>query len=142
MSTTRPVSSEHRKHIPQGVKLHACLLLLGFTDEEITTKGAINWDHHPAIGLRKIDPKTGALIPPVNDPHSIRPLRAAEHDVKTNGTKATTRGSDKFEMAKTDRLEKRRAAAATLLAKPRHEAKPTSRRLQSRNNLRKENRRG
>lgn len=95
-------TKDHRKHIPIGVKLHAALLLLGYTDEEITT-GVIQWDHYPALGLRFVN-EAGEMIPAVNDPHCIRPMRKADHKKKTFGTKATTAGSDVHIIAKTKRL--------------------------------------
>lgn len=113
-------TKEHRKAIPLGVKLKACLLLLkipdiaastltgfatkrnlpvridcalmmlGFTADDIDA--GIHWDHQPALTFREI--VDGKMIPDPNDPHYIRPMRAAEHRIKTSGTKATSAGSD------------------------------------------------
>lgn len=102
MTTSGTRTKDHRKAIPVGVKLHACLLLLGYTDEEI--KGGLQWDHYPALGLRVLDPETGQLVPAPNDPRYIRPMRTAEHRVKTSGRKATTAGSDVHAIAKVKRL--------------------------------------
>ena len=97
-------TSEHRRPIPIGVKLHAALLLLGFTQDEIT--GGLEWDHQPALALRIVDPATGELVPHPNDPRYLRPLRKAEHAVKTRGSGATTAGTDVGSAAKVKRIEK------------------------------------
>lgn len=99
---------EHRKAIPLGVKLHAALLALGYTDEEIVG-GHLRWDHQPALALRFVDPETGEMTPAPNDPHYIRPMRKEEHDVKTFGLPATTAGSDIARAAKAKRCERRNA---------------------------------
>lgn len=98
-------ASDHRKHIPVGVKLHACLLLLGFSEEEISG-GQIEWDHCPALALRSVDPETGEMTPHPNDPRYIEPRRKFEHAAKTRGTGATTAGSDVGASAKLKRIEK------------------------------------
>ncbi|WP_210339837.1 hypothetical protein [Bosea sp. ASV33] len=97
-------TSDHRKHIPIGVKLHAALLLLGFTEEEIA--GGVEWDHQPALALRIVDPETGELMPHPNDPRHLRPLRKVEHAEKTRGRGATTAGSDVGNAAKVKRIER------------------------------------
>lgn len=127
-----------RPHMPLGVKLVACLLVMGLDPDDV------DFDHQPALGLRHFDPATGKYSPDANDPRYIVPRLRADHKIKTNGRGATTRGSDKGEIAKTRRLEKRRAA---LLAKPTRKERRQSRwakgpKLRSRNTLRKENRRG
>jgi hypothetical protein len=99
-------TSDHRKHIPVGVKLHACLLLLGFTEDEIS--GGIQWDHYPALNLRVLDPETGMLTPHPNDPAYLRPLRTDDHKVKTFGRggarRTTTRDSDLSEPRRIDKI--------------------------------------
>jgi hypothetical protein len=107
-------ASDHRKHIPVGVKLHSCLLLLGYTEEEILN--GIDWDHFPALSLRVVDSETGLLVPAANDPRYIRPLRKAEHAVKTFGSGATTAGSDIGNAYKLKRLEKKTAEFNAMLA--------------------------
>lgn len=116
---------EHRRHIPIGVKLHACLLLLGYTDEEITG-GAIQWDHFPALGLRLVDEATGELVPHPNDPRAIRPMRKDDHKVKTCGLPATTAGSDIHGIAKAKRLtnEQEEFRARLLRKQPGEKRKP------------------
>lgn len=94
-------TKEHRKAIPLGVKLHACLLLLGFSDEDIAA--GIDFDHQPALGLREI--RNGEMIPDPNDPHFLRPMRKADHLIKTAGRKnITTAGSDIHAIAKVKRI--------------------------------------
>ena len=100
------MTASYRKHISVGVKLHAALLLLGFTDDEIA--GGIAWDHDPPLALRFVDPETGKLVPDANDPHYLQPLRTAEHRTKTSGRRgerrSTSAGSDQNRIAKVDRL--------------------------------------
>lgn len=105
-------ASDHRKAIPLGVKLNACLILLGFTDEQIA--GGIEWDHDPALAIRALD-EHGNLHPPANDPHYIRPLTKPAHAEKTRGRGATTAGSDVGRAAKLKRLEKMNAAYRDLI---------------------------
>jgi len=100
------MTTASRKAIPVGVKLHAALLLLGFTDDDIA--GGIAWDHSPALALRFVDPETGKLVPEANDPHFLQPLRTADHRTKTCGrrgeARSTSAGSDQNRIAKIDRL--------------------------------------
>jgi len=91
----------HRKAIPLGVKLHACLLLLGFTDEDITA--GIDFDHQPALGFREI--VNGVMTPASNDPHFLRPMRRVAHKEKTSGREnITVAGSDQHMMGKIRRI--------------------------------------
>lgn len=101
-----------RPRIPLQVKLDACLLLLGFTREEVRAKGkAIEWHHTPALGLREQREENGRTIytPDANDPGNIVPMRKADHHKQTNGTKATTAGSDKHAIAKAARIRDQQA---------------------------------
>lgn len=93
-------TKEHRKAIPLGVKLHACLLLLGFTDEDIA--GGIQWDHQPALAFREI--VDGKMVPDPNDPRYIRPMKRDAHKVKTSGRPHLTAGSDVHMAFKVKRL--------------------------------------
>lgn len=116
-----------RKQIPVGVKLHAVLLRVGFTDEDIN--GGIDWDHDPPLALRLVDPETGLLVPDANDPHHIRPLRREDHRRKTFGPggekRITTAGSDAHAIAKVRRLAPVQADFdRRLLAKSTGEAAP------------------
>lgn len=92
---------DHRKAIPLGAKLHAALLLLGFTDEQIPL---LQWDHEPALGLRAVDAETGEMTPHPNDPRFLRPMLPDAHAVKTRGAGATTAGSDVGKMKKLRKL--------------------------------------
>lgn len=108
-------ASDHRKSIPVGVKLHAALLLLGFTDEQIPL---LEWDHTIPLGLREVDAETGEMTPAPNDPHFIRPMLPDEHAVKTRGAGATTAGSDIGKMKKLRKLiAKQTAFRERVLAK-------------------------
>jgi len=100
-------ASDHRKHIPVGAKLHACLLLLGYTEEQIPH---LQWDHEPALGLRAVDAETGEMTPAPNDPRFIRPMLPDDHAVKTRGAGATTAGSDVGKIAKQKRVIRKEAA--------------------------------
>lgn len=120
-------ASDHRRHIPVGVKLHSALLLLGYSDEQIAS--GIQWDHFPAITLRTFDEATGQLVPAVNDPHFIRPMLKPAHDIKTFGPggekRITSAGGDIHASAHTKRLERQQADfRARMLAKDRGEAPP------------------
>lgn len=109
-------TSEHRKPIPIGVKLHACLLLLGFSEEEIS--GGLIWDHTPPLGLRFVDPETGQMVPHPNDPRHIQPLRKADNALKTYGPKACAAGGDIHAIAKTKRLAKGQEEFRTRMTSP------------------------
>ncbi len=106
------LAREHRLYIPVGVKLHAALLMLGFSEDEIA--GGIQWNHKPALALRVVDPETGQLDPHPNDPRYLEPLRTADHLQVTTGRRpgaertATTAGSDIGNAAKVKRLERAR----------------------------------
>ena len=119
-----------RKPIPIGVKLHAALLLLGYTDEEITN-GGIEWDHCPALALRFFNEETGELEPAANDPRFIRPIRTANHATKTFGPggekRVTTAGSDIHAIAKAKRQSRETEEfRRRLLAKDAGEPIPTT----------------
>lgn len=101
------LASDHRKHIPVGAKLHACLLLLCYTEEHIPL---IQWDHEPALGLRAVNAETGEMTPTPNDPRFIRPMLPDDHAVKTRGAVATTAGSDVGKIAKQKRVIRKEAA--------------------------------
>lgn len=109
-------AKDYRKAIPVGVKLHSCLLLLGFSEEEISG-GLIEYDHCPALALRSIDPQTGQMVPHPNDPRYIEPRRKVDHAVKTRGSGATTAGSDVGSAAKLKRIEKDPAGGEAFRAK-------------------------
>ena len=120
----RVKTSDHRKHIPLGVKVHALLLLLGFTDEEID--GGVQWDHSPALGLRFVDPETGEMHPHPNDPRHIVPLRKSDHALKTNGPAACAAGGDIHAIAKATRLQASPVGLRRRLTTPGKVEKPKS----------------
>lgn len=96
--------------MPLSVKLQACIFLLGH-------QGPVQWDHDPALELRKYDPETGKWDPDANDPRYIVPRSIEDHAIKTNGS-ATPLSGDKSKIAKLKRVEEKAAAfRARLLAK-------------------------
>lgn len=124
-------AKDHRKHIPLGVKVKACLLIMGFSEADIVA-GVIDFDHYPALGLRPVDPETGKMTPDPNDFRYIQPLRKPDHKVKTSGRRGeklvTTANADQGKIAKVERIVKQRdEAARRLLAKSTGEPKPKSR---------------
>jgi hypothetical protein len=124
-------TASYRRRIPLGVRLHAVLLLLGYTDEEIRD-GLIEWDHCPALGLRFANPVTGELEPAPNDPRFIRPLRKREHRQKTLGSALPLSGDISL-IAKQKRIEKEVAAfRARMLAKTPGVKRPRRSKLASR----------
>ena len=97
------MSKGRRKKIPLHVKLEACLILLGFGPDD-----EIDWDHFPALGLRKWIEEVGDFDPPQLDPNYIRPMRRGPHKAKSNGRRGekrvTSYGSDVHAIAKLNRL--------------------------------------
>lgn len=93
--------ARRRKHIPEHVKVQALLIILGFDPAR-----AIDWNHRPALGLREYDEDTGLYTPDELDPRYLEPRYADNHDIITNGTKATVAGGDIHKIAKAKRLAK------------------------------------
>ena len=91
-----------RRKIPDRVKLHAALRAMGLTIEKV------QFDHHPPLAMRPVDPDTGDTVPPANDPEYVFMLTLGEHRTKTFGPggekRITTAGSDIGNIAKTRRL--------------------------------------
>lgn len=54
----------------------------------------VQWDHEPALRLRDIDVVAGDYIPPQHDPRYLDGLCRDAHQAKTNGTGASTAGTD------------------------------------------------
>lgn len=111
------ITPEKRRPVPLAIALKVALrqlaIALGLAPET-----RFELDHYPALRRRLVDPKTRQHIPHQHDPAALQWLPKAAHAIKTNGTKATTLGSDKHEIAKTDRLEKQQAEVrARLLSK-------------------------
>jgi len=100
---TRPLVKDVRKNIPLSIKLAVALRMLGFVKGQ-----RVNFDHHPALGLRDWDEEKRDFIPPQLDPEFIVIRTKPVHDKKTNGNGATSYGSDKHAIAKIVRVRRRR----------------------------------
>ncbi len=124
--------SDHRKAIPMGVKLEACLLLLGFTLRQIRSKGAIQWDHSPCLKDRKWDAKAGDFVPAQHDPRFIAPMLKTAHRAKTFGPGGVltihSRNSDISEPKRIARISEKHADFQRRLMTPDKQAdeKPRS----------------
>lgn len=93
-----------RRFIPIGIRLQACLIILGFDP----FNEQIEWDHSPALGLRTVNDDGTDYEPAQLDPHFIRPMRKADHLVKTSGRKGESKyssngGGDTSRVAKARR---------------------------------------
>jgi hypothetical protein len=110
---TRPRVQDVRKCLPMSVKLAVALRALGFKPED-----KVQFDHDPALALREWDQEKQDFIPPQHDPEYIVIRTEPAHDRKTNGSGATSHGSDKHVIAKIDRVgEAEKAFRRRLLAK-------------------------
>ena len=103
-----------RKAIPQWVKSYVNTAQRGRCLECGDLLGPDKqFDHRPALILRKINEDGTDYIPPQNDPHFIEALHDRCHLERTTGRKrdaertVTTKGSDIYLKAKFDRLEGR-----------------------------------
>ena len=114
------MTAPKRKKIPLKVKLEACLHMLGLDPDDV------EWDHDPALGVRPINEDGTDYDPPQHDPRYITPRSRENHAEKTNGTKATTAGSDKNRIAKVNRI-----LGKTKQGQPKR-AWPKGRKIQSR----------
>lgn len=145
---TRPSTREVRRTIPLAVQLAVALRMLGYRREDI------EFDHDPALSLRKWDDKAQDFDPPQLDADFIVIRTKAEHRTKTTGRKGerrvTSYGSDQHAVAKVKRLEQSRLRLMTPAEMERFEPRrkkrkiparanqwPKGRKLQSRNNLRR-----
>ena len=109
---TRPRVRDVRKEPPLSVKLAVALHQLGFKPEEV------QFDHNPALGIRPWDETKQDFVPPQQDPEWIVIRKKPDHRKKTNGSAATSYGSDKHAIAKIDRVsEAEEAFRRRLLAK-------------------------
>jgi hypothetical protein len=109
------MKAEKRKEPPLHVKLEAALRqlveawkALGRVPADETPK--LEFDHHPALGLREVCQETGQHIPHQHSAEHLRWMPKEDHDRKTRGTGATTNGTDIGEMRKTRQLVKKRKA--------------------------------
>lgn len=125
MTTTRDV----RRPIPVGVKLQVALLALGYNKDEIARE--IEYDHAPALGLRRWNDEARDYEPGQHDPEYIKIRLKSEHRRKTTGRKGESKlsGSDgdiqqiaKLKRVTNDESEFRRR----LLAKDAGAARPPS----------------
>lgn len=91
-----------RRHIPMKTQRDVALRQLGLVRPEL--------DHEPALGLREFDEATGLYTPDECDPEYLVWRERDAHAVKTNGTKATTAGSDKHRIAKMNRMARQTEA--------------------------------
>ena len=74
-----------RKPIPLKVKLEACLMIL--RDHGILPKDVmfVEWDHFPALELRRVNEAGDDWSPSQHDPRFIQPLASSAHALKTDG---------------------------------------------------------
>ena len=123
-------TGDFRKPIPMGIRLRACLLLLGFSEEEINTPGAIQWDHSLALVNREFDEEAGDWVPAQHDPRFIAPMSKFRHAEKTYGPgnekRIHKRLSDISEPLRLDRLSEDHEAFRRRLATPGKPPKPKS----------------
>ncbi len=97
-----------RRNVPLGVKLEVALRQLGLDP------GAVQLDHHPALGLRQRTPD-GGYIPDELDPLAMVWRSTIDHRTKTTGTPpgqkvVTVANGDIHRIAKAKRLEEARLA--------------------------------
>lgn len=98
-----------RKKIPDLVKLKVVLRQNGkcaTCGEPLGHLEVTEFDHVPAIQLRIWCEETRDTVPPSNDESSIFAKHDDCHAAKTFGTKATKRGADVTEIARTKRIAK------------------------------------
>jgi hypothetical protein len=96
-----------RKAIPMGVKLQACLRMMGYDSED-----EIEWDHIPALARRAVNEDGTDWVPAQLDPEYIRPMRKADHARKTTGRKGTSKLSSDGNGDTTQAAKIKRIAAA------------------------------
>ncbi|SDH37511.1 hypothetical protein [Bradyrhizobium ottawaense] len=117
-----------RKAIPDLVKLKVVLRqdsLCATCRERLGKLEDTQFDHVPALQLRCWDPEAKNTIPPANDVDSIFAKHVDCHAAKTFGSKASKRGADVTEIARTKRIAKdTEAFRQRMLAKGDPEAEP------------------
>ena len=110
-----------RKAIPLTVKLKVVLRQNGkctFCKEHLGDLEGLEFDHVPALQLRIWCEEAQDTIPAANSVDHIEAKHIDCHAIKTYGSKATGRGSDISEIARTKRLTKKQEAfRQRLLAK-------------------------
>ncbi|WFU52191.1 hypothetical protein QA639_21015 [Bradyrhizobium pachyrhizi] len=85
--------------IRQDSKCSSCGERLGKLDDT-------EFDHIPAVQLRCWDPEAKDTVPPSNDEGHIFAKHVDCHAAKTFGSKASKRGADVTEIARTKRIAK------------------------------------
>ena len=97
-----------RPAIPVRIKLEVVVRQKGVDpttgDRLQPIEEGVQFDHQPALQLRAWDEEAGDTIPPANSVEHLVALNKSSHDLKTNGSKATSAGSDKHAIAKINRL--------------------------------------
>jgi hypothetical protein len=124
-----------RKAIPDKVKLEVVIQqhsLCATCGKRLERLADTQFDHVPAVQLRCWDPVAKDVIPPCNDKAHIFAKHVDCHAAKTFGSKASKRGADVTEIARTKRItadteEFRRRMLAKLLD-PEEQAEPDSKR--------------
>ena len=94
-----PVTVKLRVVIRQDSKCSSCGERLGKLDDT-------EFDHIPAVQLRCWDPEAKDTVPPSNDETHIFAKHVDCHAAKTFGSKASKRGADVTEIARTKRIAK------------------------------------
>lgn len=111
MDATLPLAppTGFRKGIPVTVKLKVVIR----QDSKCATCGErlgkledAEFDHVPALQLRCWDPEAEDTVPPANDEGHIFAKHVDCHAAKTFGSKASKRGADVTEIARTKRIAK------------------------------------
>jgi hypothetical protein len=98
-----------RKAIPDKVKLKVVVIQGGACatcSEKLGTLEDTQFDHFPALQLRSWDPEARDTIPPSNDEGYVFAKHVDCHAAKTFGSKASKRGADVTEIARTRRIAK------------------------------------
>lgn len=117
-----------RKAIPVLVKLQVVLRqdsLCATCRERLGKLDDVQFDHVPAVQLRCWDPEAKDTIPPSNDVEHIFAKHIDCHAAKTFGSKASKRGADVTEIARTKRISKETEAfRQRILAKSDPEVEP------------------
>ena len=96
-----------RKAIPDKVKLEVVIQqhsLCATCGERLGKLADTQFDHVPAVQLRCWDPEAKDTIPPSNDKGHIFAKHVDCHAQKTFGSKASKRGADVTEIARTKRI--------------------------------------
>lgn len=104
-----PPPKGFRKAIPDRVKVEVVLRQGGLCTtcgERLGKLQEVEFDHVPALQLRCWDPEAKNTIPPANDVDHIFAKHIDCHAIKTHGSKASKRGADVTEIARTRRISR------------------------------------